>query len=466
MPQPVVIEAMSAKDAADELANYEPEDVAALLLKVTDEAHVVNILTRFKEEYTLRVLQSMPPGDAAHLFLLMDSDKALSLVKMLDENSASLLEALTKGNATYTAQLVEDAVKSLIEGLSESQREIALRDLCQCLASLDADTLTELLIDMSQLPETPSTVAIILDYMDPGSVLDVVSQWISKGTRLPSLAEVFGNLTFDVLQTIYRGMSGPERALLYGYLDSSTVADLPDIGIFKVSELRIYPEEADPGQEFTVIYTLMNVGNETDDYVIPVRVDGATYATDEGLLLNGTSTTLTHTLTWEVPGIYTVTVQEQNASFKVKQVIVTPPKPASFIVTLLEIVPNILTRGEEVSVFVTLENTGEQAGQASFDLNVDSQPVDSKSIYLLAGESSTLLFTLNADFELGPHEVTVGDKTEAIEIEDRSGRFPWITLSTFIIVALSIIAYAYYKYVLNAGTFKTRGGSAGNLYTG
>ena len=78
-----------------------------------------------------------------------------------------------------------------------------------------------------------------------------------------------------------------------------------------------------------------------------------------------------------------------------------------------------MIQGETVSVFVTVRNAGDLQGTASFTLRFGSVDAGSKQATLAAGDSMTLLYELIADYAPGTHQISVGEFTATLTVQER-----------------------------------------------
>jgi hypothetical protein len=307
----------------------------------------------------------------------------------------------------------------------------------------------DLLIAIAQLPETPSTVALFFESADLSSTLDILSEWLGDVNyeySLTNLADVFTHISTETLTSIYRGLTGPERIILLEILPAEVTSRLPDIGEFEVSSLWVEPESIEPGDTVEIFYILDNVGDETDDYVIPVIINGETTFTDQGVLASGESLTMSHTLVQDTVGTYTVEVLGVATDFVVEEPFIPePPEPANIIVNSVQIIPAPIAQGSEMEIVVEVENTGEEAGTDDIELFIDQTLVETKEVFLAESDVTTLLFTMVADFDEGIHEVSVGEKTASFEITVEKRQTSWITIITIIVVIAVIVYYLISK---------------------
>ncbi|MFC1804195.1 magnesium transporter MgtE N-terminal domain-containing protein, partial [Thermoproteota archaeon] len=444
LPSETVINFMSPKDAAKELDDFDADDVAKLLEKLENKTHASMILTYFDPSYAKDVLAEMAPSNAAELLNMMDIDSAADILLEMAADNSEILELMILGDFENFVNVVEAAIKKA-DGLGDTERLEALQKLAEAVSALDTSTIVELLIAIAQLPETPSTVALLLESTSLSSTLNILSEWlvnVNYEYSLTDLANVFTHIQTETLSLIYRGLTGSERLILLEILPVQVTSRLPEIGEFEVSTLWIVPESIEPGDTLEIFYQLENVGDETDDYVVQVKINGETTFTDQGALEPGDSLTMSHTLVQDTFGTYTVEVLGITADFEVVELVIPePPEPANIIVNSVEITPTQIAQGAEIQIVVEVENTGEEAGTEDIELFIDQTLLETKEIFLAGSDVTTLLFTMIADFDEGVHEISVSEKTTSFEIIIEKGQIPWTAIITILVVIAVIVYY-------------------------
>jgi subtilase family serine protease len=86
-----------------------------------------------------------------------------------------------------------------------------------------------------------------------------------------------------------------------------------------------------------------------------------------------------------------------------------PPTPAAFTFTGLVMSPANVTSGAEVTVSMTVKNTGEKSGIYSAELKLDGAIKETNNGTLAGGASATVTFKVSSQTE-GIHMVQVGDQ--------------------------------------------------------
>ena len=447
LPSPLLVSIWSSTEAASRLKNFRAPSVARILSQVEDSVHVAEIIELFDTEYALNVLAELGTAESVKLMKLMNDESVVRLMLEFSESNKELLGGLLDDDFNKTAELVETAIKEKAVELGDEERKQALERLAGAVSSLDVDSIIELLIYMAELPETPTTVAYLFESMQLSTVIDVVEVWVTDARYTESmldLVNVLEKVPTQLLGDVYVGIDNVERETLYPYLTAGMGAGLPEIGEFQVTDLVASPSTVKPREEVTVSYTLSNVGDQTDRYVIPLKVNGATVATDTGLLGNGTSLELSHKVIYAQAGIYSVSVEEASTSFTVEQP-PTPPKPAHFQVTNIELVPASVIQGEEVTVFATVTNLGELLGTASFTMKLDTEDISSEEATLGGGDTINIVFTIVANLVPGIHEVQVGSLSTSLTVQEAPRQMPWFTIITGAIILVAGIGLYFYN---------------------
>jgi hypothetical protein len=432
---------MTPEEAADRLNEFDSDEIAKVLNDV-ETSHTIDILGYFDLETQTEIIKEMLPSASGKVLGGMDVETAVSIILELDAPSAQIIEAMANENLADAAVKIEAAVKLLVEGLDETERNRILEQLASTLEELTIETLVTLFIEIANLPETPSTVAFLLESMSTEKTLDIISEWITL-EKYESLIKVLGEISSSGIDTLYRGMSGEERLQVYPHLSEALVSSLPTIGEFTVSGLQVSDDSVDPGDTVNVFFTLTNVGEETDDYIVSLKVNGVTEETYSGILETGDSADFSTNLVKNTPGTYNIEVDSMQVSFTVKELIILIP--AEFEVVDIEISPTKVIRGEKISVFVIVRNIGEESGSQIFLMKVDNEDIDSKEASCEGGSATTLVYTFTATFSEGTHMVSAGDVTKEFVVTRPPMEIPWVTVFAILIILAAVLLFMLYQ---------------------
>ena len=291
--------------------------------------------------------------------------------------------------------------------------------------------------------DSPSTVAYLVESMDVEVVLYAFNKWVDLG-EYDLLVSILDRLSASTIGVIYRGMGGDYRLNLYPYLTENIISRLPDIGFFQVTQFNVTPPRVEPGSPVTIIFSLANVGQQTDDYSIPVMINEETEVTYSGILEEGSSENFELNVTKYEEGRYTVNVDSESFSFTVA---LPPPvvTPATLEIENIQIIPVEVVQGTEMKVFVVVTNVGDEQGFETFELMIDHNIADFISAQVLAGETKTIVFTFMADFDVGEHSVLVEEVVEDFVVLTVPERRPWVTIIITGVVIVSAVAYYLYE---------------------
>ena len=110
---------------------------------------------------------------------------------------------------------------------------------------------------------------------------------------------------------------------------------------------------------------------------------------------------------------------------------------AEFSYSNLQVTPSVAGSGEDVTVTVSVENTGTEAGDTDAELLVNGTVVSTQSVSLDAGAETTVTFSISEE-EAGTYEVQVGDSTASFEVE-KSTPGPGILVSVMAFLAVAML---------------------------
>jgi len=463
IPTPDDIEDMTDLGAANTLAELDPEDSADILSEVTlekavdilelmDPTLVTQILSEMDTDTATAILELMNKSKAVEAIAGLSTDSAVSILEdmsssdvaglmeeavksgdvdqfseiinemdedtaagiLLDmdpESGADLVVGMAQNNLNEAAKRVEAAVKKRLGETDPAKAQEIIDKIAATLENADTDTLVDIFIEIANLPATPSTVATVLEAMELTKTLDVVSAWVNTGS-LEELAEVFSYMSDGFLDTLWPAMASAERNALFPYLDSVTVAKLPQMGEFQVSELSVSPASVQAGAVVTISVKVSNTGAEAASYTAVLKVDGSTEATKTVTINAGQSTTVSWTTSKTTAKTYSVSVDGLTGSFTVQ----APPQPAAFTYSNLLVNPSTVETGSPVTVTVAVSNTGGQSGATTVELKVNGAIADTKSVTINAGSSTTATFTVTKS-TAGTYTIGVGSLTGSFTVQ-------------------------------------------------
>ncbi len=438
-----VIEAMDRAARANVLTETDPKYLAGLMSKISGSV-IEEITSDLSAADTAKILEEAADTPEAFDKLAeainnIDEDKAAEiLLETGAEVGAQLVEEMANEDLNEAAKRVEAAVKRRLEEVDPEKRQELLDKVAETLENVNTESLVELFVEIANLPETPSTVADVFEAMDKTKVLDVITAWVDVGD-LEELGMVFVYLTEDTIEELWTNMAPAEREALYTYLDEETKAALPQLGEFTVSSLTVEPETVEPGDIVTIEAILENIGDEADSTTVKLYVDGFETASEVITLDPSESITLEWTTSKDTAGQYTVEVMGESATFTVE----TPLEPAEFTLSNLQVSPSTVEPGEDVTVTLTVKNTGELAGSYSVDVILDGETVETTSNTLDGGASDTAIVTVSSEEE-GIHTVTVDGLEAQFSVETPPEKLTWIYV---ILVGIAAVAVAGYLYM-------------------
>jgi len=198
----------------------------------------------------------------------------------------------------------------------------------------------------------------------------------------------------------------------YMYEDEVTgsptiIAPILAAAFFQVSDLTVTPSEVEPGDDVSVSVLVTNVGEESGNYTVTLTVDSVEEDTETVTLTGGASTSVSFTVSKTAEATYSVAVNGLTSSFTVEIPEITePPEPAEFEVSDLSVTPSEIDAGDDVSVSMTVSNVGEESGSHTIEVKVDGVLVDSGTVTLDGGASTTVSFTVTSSIA-GSHAVAV-----------------------------------------------------------
>ncbi len=189
-----------------------------------------------------------------------------------------------------------------------------------------------------------------------------------------------------------------------GYLSGSKDVDIVGAGVLKLL-LSVSPENIREGDQISI-----RVTDSVEKQPVPgadvffggQKVEGQT----------GTDGTVSYWVT--APG--TFTVNTTKAGYEEGEIIVEVSEDkAEFEFSDLLIEPASVKGGDAVTIQVNVTNTGNIAGETEVELLVNNETVDSETVSLEAGETTTVEFS-HTEKEQGDYTIEIGDLSGTYEV--------------------------------------------------
>lgn len=413
LPTPEEIENLSLEEAVELIDDLQTSEIAELIPELDPflAGNIIAQLSRLKMivivekaiengeiDYVAEMVNNMPIEVAGDLLLSLEPDL-----------TETLLELMANHDITEAARRLEEAVK---------QAEISgeLNDFTAILEEMDVNILIDLLQEISLLPATPSTVATIFEAMSPESVIQILTNWINR-QDFESLSMVIEVLSDTKLADYYLGLSPVPRNILFPRLGEITQDRLPNLGVFRVSELEINPENGTIGDNFNISAAVSNIGSDWGIYYAEVTLDGEVILEEKITISPSDTKTLSWLFTPIEARVYEVGFEDIRNTFIVVQN-VQSLEPAEFTYSKFSIDPLVALPGDMTTVSVEIKNIGEETGSEIVELLVDDELFTTKLVTLAGGESELVVFrdVLVLD-EPGVYVVKIGDLSLAYVIE-------------------------------------------------
>jgi hypothetical protein len=239
-----------------------------------------------------------------------------------------------------------------------------------------------------------------------------------------------------------------ERNVVWAYMTREETSGSPILpggtplkpAEFILSDLTITPAEVEPGKEITNSVKVTNVGDLEGTHTVDLLVNGVKEQSKTVTLAGGVSTKVSFSVTKSTAGSYAVKVGALTGSFTA----VKPLTPAAFTFSGLVVSPAEVAPGAEVTVSVTVKNTGEQSGTYSAELKLDGTTKETKTGTLAGGDSATVTFKVSSQAE-GTHAVQVGTQTGSFKVNVPGIPPGYIAGALMILIAGPAFAYVLFK---------------------
>ena len=181
---------------------------------------------------------------------------------------------------------------------------------------------------------------------------------------------------------------------------------------FKVSNLRITPEEVKVGGEATLEADIENIGEVEGTCPVILKVNGVEVETKDIMVAAGGSKAVSFHLTEDDPGMYTIDLEGLTGEVHFREL-----KPAEFeLAGDILIEPNLVKVEEEASITITIRNVGEAEGTYTASLVVDGKEEQTQDVTLAGGyKSKSIVFKVSKDSP-GSYSVEIGDREAVLEV--------------------------------------------------
>jgi methanogen extracellular protein (TIGR04279 family) len=432
-----IVKEMQTKAAAAAM-NEVDNGAVVRILAATDPAKAAAILGEMTADKAAQVLEEAVNAGkeaqfSAYMNTLNHKQAAEILQEITPQAGAKIVEEMAKNDLKEAAKRVEAVVKLRLGEKDPAKAKQMLRRIAETLQNADTGTLVSIFIEIANLPETPSTVAAVMEAMDKAKALDLVSRWISVG-NLEELGLVFSHFTEGFTSEAWSLMAAADRTTLFTHLSPETVQLLPQVGEFQLSGLLVQPTTAALRQAVTISVTVENVGSEPGTYTLALKINGATEATRKLVLSPGQRQTAEWTVSRPQAGAYSVDVNGLTASFIVQPA----PRPASFTLRDLTVSPTQVNPGDPVTVTATVRNTGGLTGSTPVNLMINGEPDDTATVTLDPVSSTTVSFTVTRDAE-GTYVVVVSGIVATFTVlAPPPPSVPWAAVLAAVVVVASV----------------------------
>jgi flagellar motility protein MotE (MotC chaperone) len=212
-----IVNEMQAQAAAA-VMNVAENGVVVRVLATMDPAKAAAILGEMTVDKVARVLEEAVNAGkvaqfSAYMNMLDKSRAAEILLEISPEAGAKIVEGMAQDNLQEAAKRIEAAVKLSLGETDPAKAQEILNKIAKILDNTDTQALVDIFVEIANLPETPSTVADVLQVMNMTKVLDVITAWVGT-EKLEDLAEVFSYIPEAFLEDVWMGMTSEERNTL------------------------------------------------------------------------------------------------------------------------------------------------------------------------------------------------------------------------------------------------------------
>jgi hypothetical protein len=223
------------------------------------------------------------------------------------------------------------------------------------------------------------------------------------------------------------------------------IGELPASAKFELSDISVSPSTIEPGGTITISVDVANLGEVSANYTVILKIDDIKEDSITVVLNGEASTRVAFSVTKISEGTYSVEIDGLLGNFTVVKPS-TPPAPANFEIYNLEVTPDSIYPGEEVSTSLLVINVGEEYGSYTAEIEVDGTIVDSETVTLNGGESKSIRFTISSTIE-GKHIVKIKSLTGSFNVTkppQPQTLSPWVYVGLAIII---VVVVAYIGYI-------------------
>ena len=179
-------------------------------------------------------------------------------------------------------------------------------------------------------------------------------------TRIP------GSVTIPVSFPITLDLPGEYEISVGGLTTTLTVTRSLTPAAFIVSNLDIRPTEVSPGERSTIVVLVENTGETDGTFDIVLLINGQEEARQSLSIEALTTIPVIFDLVKDEPGTYNVQIEGVSGTLTVLSV-----PTAVFSFSALQISPEAVEPGEEVTITGTISNTGDAAGSRTVTLEIN-----------------------------------------------------------------------------------------------
>jgi hypothetical protein len=181
---------------------------------------------------------------------------------------------------------------------------------------------------------------------------------------------------------------------------------------FTLTNLTIDPLTVEAFEPVLITFNLTNVGDQQGDYMANLTINNILTQNQTITLQGGESAIIEFTATEENIGNYTVVIGDLTGSFTIKAPTLTS---SNIRLSNLKINPFEAWADQPINATFEATNAGTEAESLQLKLMVDDSMVETKTIELAPGATTTLQFTFNVTTE-GKHSVKVNTLSGTLKV--------------------------------------------------